>query len=54
MAYSQDYYEGYEKGYDRGVDVFVEKLKNCPCVSAEYSDIMNLIDNIAIETKERV
>jgi hypothetical protein len=52
--YREDYYDGYEKGYERGVDNFVENLKNCFCVSAEYLDIMNIIDNIARKTKEQM
>jgi hypothetical protein len=44
----------YETCYKDGVDTFVEELKNCFCVSAEYSDIMNLIDNVAIVVKEQM
>jgi flagellar biosynthesis/type III secretory pathway protein FliH len=51
----QEFYdEGYEDGYRDGIDKFTEELKNCFCISKHYLDIMNLIDNIARETKEGV
>ena len=50
--YDEKYNEGYEKGYTDGVDKFVENLKNCFCVSAEYLDIMKIIDGIARKTMD--
>lgn len=54
MEYTEEYCEGYEKGYIDGIDKFAEMLKNCFCISAEYLDIMNIIDNMVLEAKNQL
>ena len=37
------------KAKNEAIKQFAEKLKNCFCVSKEYLDIMNIIDNLVKE-----
>jgi molecular chaperone GrpE (heat shock protein) len=39
----------YENAKSEAIKEFAEKLKNCFCVSKEYLDIMNIIDNLVKE-----
>lgn len=38
-----------EKAKSEAIKGFAEELKNCFCVSKEYLDIMNIIDNLVKE-----
>ena len=41
--------ELYDKAKSEAIKEFAERLKNCFCVSKEYLDIMNIIDNLVKE-----
>lgn len=43
----------FAKAKSEAIKEFAEKLKNCFCVSKEYLDIMNIIDNLIKEMEDK-
>lgn len=41
-----------DEAKSEAIDEFAERLRNCFCVSKEYLDIMNIIDNLVKEMTE--